>query len=304
MRCHFVVAAVILVVAASSGFAQSLPYEDEDILGLEVSGDLLAPSALVSQIRQDLAEIRSAFPEISDIHVFPSWKPGEILVALTDEAWAEYEAGTFLELDALNAEYGPVAITPRPWGRYLFMRFEVLYHPEVLSGIYEADDGVRYAETNSSYGDGSDIFIEQLPVYTFKRGWGDCPSGCIFADYWEFSVSGEVVDLIAHYGSSVSAVGSSPVGQAALIRRIAPNPFNPSTTINYVLQHEDWVKLEVFDLRGRPVVELVNRYVLPGEHVVTWRGVDRAGAPVASGLYFCRLVVDGVAQVQGMTLLK
>ncbi len=104
--------------------------------------------------------------------------------------------------------------------------------------------------------------------------------------------------------SSVSAVDSTPVGQVASIRRIAPNPFNPSTTINYVLHRENWVKLAVFDLRGHPVVELVNQTVHPGEHVVTWRGVDRAGAPVASGLYFCRLVVDEVALVQGMTLLK
>ena len=184
------------------------------------------------------------------------------------------------------------------------MEYEQLYHPEILAGIYEEVDGVTYAEPNWFGGDGSDIFSEQVSIYTFKRGWGDCPSGCMYADYWVFSVSGGIVELIAHYGTSVSSTWSNQVGQATSIQRIAPNPFNPRTTIKYRLNQAGWAKMDVFDLRGRPIIELINEYRYAGEHEVAWSGLDGVGAPVASGMYFCRLVVGGVAQVQAMTLLK
>jgi len=304
MKTQITVSTIIFVLVTGSAFADDPPFEDEDILGLEISGELLAPPALVSQIGQDLAAIRSAFPEISDIHVLPSWLPGEVVVGLTHDAWAEYQAGTFAELDSLNAEYGAVFIHPIDSIRVLSIGFGSLYHPVLLAEIYETIDGVRYAEPNSIMGDGSDIFSEQLPIYTFKRGWGDCPSGCIFNDYWVFAVNGGFVELIDHYGSSVSAVGPGQVGQETSILGIAPNPFNPSTTIKYHLDQANWVRLEVYDVRGRSIATLVNEYVYPGEHEVIWHGSDGSGSPVASGLYFCRLDFDGVAQVQEMSLLK
>ena len=304
MRFHTTAIVVLLLLVTNSGFADGLPYDDADILGIEISGQLLAPPTLVSWIRQDLELIVLAFPDLSDIHVYPQWAPGELLVALTEDAWAEFQAGTFAELDSLNSEYGPVTIDLQSFIRCLVIQFEVLYHPEVLGGIYEEVDGVLFANPNGYFGDGNDIFSDQVSVYTFKRGWGDCPSGCLFADYWVFSVNGGAVDLIDHYSTSVSAVVPGPAGQSTAIKGIDPNPFNPSTTIKYHLKQDDWVSLEVFDLRGRPIIELVNGYVHAGEHQVTWGGMDRSGAPVASGLYFCRLIAVGFAQVQKMTFLK
>lgn len=303
MKVPIAVLTIILFVVPSWGYADSPPYEDEDILGLEVSGELLAPSSLVARIAQDLSAIRFAFPEISDIHVFPNWPPGYLLVKLTSDGWADYQAGTFAELDSLNSEYGPVTILPSHLEYLLPIEYEVLYHPGVLAGIYEEVDGVHYAEPNYIGGDGSDISC-QLPIYTFKRGWGDCNSGCIYEDYWVFSVSGGSVDLIDHYGSSVSAVEQTPFSISATLHEVAPNPFNPSTTIKYHLKRENWIQLEIYDVRGRPIIKLVNELSSPGDHEVSWGGIDKSGLPAASGVYFCRLVVDGVAQVQEMTLLK
>ncbi len=304
MKILIALSTLFLVLVANPGYAEAPLFQDEDIIGLEFSGELLAPSSLVSQIAQDLFAIRWSYPEIAGIHVFPPWIPGKLIVALTPEAWEDYQAGTFVELDSLNTEFGAVLIDPYVPGKYLSIDYGALYHPEVLGSIYEGVDGVRYAAPSVIGGDGNDISSEQLSTYTFKRGWGDCLSGCIYADYWVFSVNGGTVELISHYGSSVSAVGLTTIGSPHYLHEPAPNPFNPGTMIKYHLSNENWVRIEIFDLKGNRVIELLNEFTPQGNHEVFWNGVDGSGAPVASGAYYCRLVADGVSQVKKMTLLK
>jgi hypothetical protein len=45
-------------------------------------------------------------------------------------------------------------------------------------------------------------------------------------------------------------------------------------------------------------------FLREGRGVVVWDGRDDAGRPVASGLYVCRLEVDGSRQVKKMLLLR
>jgi hypothetical protein len=304
MRIQITVSTIFLVIAVGVVFADAPPYEDEDILGLELSGELLAPPALVTWIGQDLAAIRYAFPEISDIHVFPDWSPGKLIVGLTENGWAEYQAGTFAELDSLNAEYGPVSIEPHPSTRYLVLEYEALYHPEVLSVIYEGIDGVRYAGPDIFFGDGNDIYTEQLTFYTFKRGWGDCPSGCIYEDFWVFSVIDGSVDLIAHYGDSVSAVESDPAGQTGFLQGIAPNPFNPQTKISFFADKPQQVRIAVYDIRGRLIAKLADQQYQVGEHSVEWMGRDSSGRAVPSGEYFFRVEIGGQVETRKAMLLR
>ena len=83
-----------------------------------------------------------------------------------------------------------------------------------------------------------------------------------------------------------------------------PNPFNPSTTIRFTLPAEQPVKLSVFDLLGRQVVELVDMHLERGAHRVTWDGTDDSGLPVSSGVYFYRLRTPERSLVQKMVLLR
>jgi len=70
-----------------------------------------------------------------------------------------------------------------------------------------------------------------------------------------------------------------------------PNPFNPTTTIEYYLPGTAEVKLAVFDLQGRLVRNLINRTHSVGLHNLEWNGRDEAGQLAASGIYFYRLEV-------------
>ena len=68
-----------------------------------------------------------------------------------------------------------------------------------------------------------------------------------------------------------------------------PNPFNPSTTIGYVLPAEAEVRLEVFNIAGQRVRVLLDTHQPAGHYTVEWDSRNAQGQAVASGMYFYRL---------------
>lgn len=83
-----------------------------------------------------------------------------------------------------------------------------------------------------------------------------------------------------------------------------PNPFNPATRIHFSLPRAGWVKLQVFNHLGQRVHELINANLPGGDHSVTWNGVDAAGQPVASGIYYYRLRAGEFEYTRKMLLLR
>lgn len=83
-----------------------------------------------------------------------------------------------------------------------------------------------------------------------------------------------------------------------------PNPFNPTTRIDFSLAESGNVSLEVFNVKGQLVKTLVNERLSSGAHNVYWNGVDNSGLPVASGVYFYKLKAAQVNTLHKMLLLK
>ena len=84
-----------------------------------------------------------------------------------------------------------------------------------------------------------------------------------------------------------------------------PNPFNPETTIEFGIRTAGRVDITVFDITGRQVAVLAEAQRSAGRHAIRWDGRDDAGNPVATGVYFYRLAVDGEAKLtRKMLLLK
>ena len=78
-----------------------------------------------------------------------------------------------------------------------------------------------------------------------------------------------------------------------------PNPFNPTSTINYGLKNTGHVEIMVYDATGRLVEELVNQNQTAGYHSITWNASNQA-----SGMYFAKMVAGDVVQTQKLVLLK
>ncbi|HPG40240.1 MAG TPA: sugar-binding protein [bacterium] len=78
-----------------------------------------------------------------------------------------------------------------------------------------------------------------------------------------------------------------------------PNPFNPTTTINFSLPVDSNVKLVVYDILGRELINLVDKRVQAGVHSVTFNA-----AQFPSGLYFYKLQAGNNVFIKKMMLIK
>ncbi|RQV97252.1 T9SS C-terminal target domain-containing protein [bacterium] len=80
---------------------------------------------------------------------------------------------------------------------------------------------------------------------------------------------------------------------------VYPNPFNPSTTIEFSLPQAGWGKLVVYDLLGRQRAELVNRVMPAGGYQLNWSCPD-----CASGVYLAELQCGDIRATQKLLLLR
>lgn len=68
-----------------------------------------------------------------------------------------------------------------------------------------------------------------------------------------------------------------------------PNPFNPSTTIQYDLPVGGRVMLSIYNVLGQHVATLVNEDQAQGRYSTMWKGTTDDGVYAPSGVYFCRI---------------
>jgi hypothetical protein len=88
------------------------------------------------------------------------------------------------------------------------------------------------------------------------------------------------------------------------IRGAVPNPFNPRVSIEYALEHEARVTIEVFDVRGRRVRMLLDEVRPQGDGSILWNGLDDTGQAVASGVYTVRLRSGDTLDHTKVTLVR
>ena len=80
-----------------------------------------------------------------------------------------------------------------------------------------------------------------------------------------------------------------PATSRLLLESLAPNPFNPTTTVTFTTLAPGPVTLDVHDMAGRLVASRALGELPTGQHRASWDGRDAAGRNVASGLYILRL---------------
>ena len=78
-----------------------------------------------------------------------------------------------------------------------------------------------------------------------------------------------------------------------------PNPFNPTTKIDYTIPENTFVSLRIFDITGREVTTLVNSYQQSGLHSVTYNASN-----ISSGLYLYTLNTGNYSETKRMVLIK
>jgi flagellar hook assembly protein FlgD len=83
-----------------------------------------------------------------------------------------------------------------------------------------------------------------------------------------------------------------------------PNPFNPTTTISFVLPERTRAVVAIYDVEGRCVRTLVDEVLGPGLNESAWDGRDARGRRVSSGVYLYRLTAGNRTITKKLTVLK
>jgi len=89
------------------------------------------------------------------------------------------------------------------------------------------------------------------------------------------------------------------------LRQNFPNPFNPTTTIQFSLKDHGFVSLQIFNILGQEVRTLISENMEAGLHQIQWDGRNDSNIRVPSGIYFYKLKAkDAYSQTRKMLLLK
>ena len=110
----------------------------------------------------------------------------------------------------------------------------------------------------------------------------------------------EILRLIGAPPVAVPIVSAPKAQWAAL--SVAPNPFNPVTTVKFTAAPGARGSVKVFNLRGELVTTLHTGEFQTQEF--RWEGTDSRGAPVSSGVYLIRATDGRVTQTQKVALVK
>jgi hypothetical protein len=196
-----------------------------ELMSLCVSGQTYPPRELTEIFENDITSIRSGSyteeaGEYEDLYTsitfIPPWAPGSIIVGFDDATAKLVAAGLYNEWDELNQKFSlnNADLSSIGYGM-AFLEFSVRkVHPKYIAGQYETLSGVKYAEPDYYIGDCSNIYPyipdyyggiisgdldDHTRYYLFRKGDGDCPSGCTINQYWLFSADDKGITYLGYY---------------------------------------------------------------------------------------------------------
>jgi hypothetical protein len=109
--------------------------------------------------------------------------------------------------------------------------------------------------------------------------------------------TGTTTNSLVSTGTAVTQLTDVP--QSFGLEQNYPNPFNPSTTMKFSIASPQQVRLTVYDMLGRTVATVVNKFMQAGSYAVRWNAAN-----VPSGVYLYRLEAGSFSAVRKLTLLK
>jgi polyhydroxybutyrate depolymerase len=151
---------------------------------------------------------------------------------------------------------------------------------------------------STTAGNGNAEFISFIPVEArYVRMVGTTRSTPWGYSVYEFGVQGEFVKAMS--------ISNSTVEKFQLNMSVAPNPFNPSTTIRFDLPQEMRVTLDIYNMSGTRIRTLMNNQsVNAGRHTIIWDSNGENGVNISSGVYICRMRAGNFQVSRKLVLLK
>jgi len=140
-------------------------------------------------------------------------------------------------------------------------------------------------------------------------GWdlylADINSGFVWL-MCDFGVNSSNHELGVCYSNSVTIIDNNlEIPISCKLHQNFPNPFNPSTTIEFSILNNAIIELTVYNLKGQKINTLVHNEITKGSHSIVWNGDDDFGNSVSSGIYFYKLIInERIEAVKKCLLMK
>jgi len=190
--------------------------------------------------------------------------------------------------------------------------FESIQSPPVAH-VYE--DGQYWDDTPYQLPIGSDSVVVTLFYQTTSREYAEFlrdenetnSSGQDFYDSWVAhgkSAPEVMVRVRAAVNVTVTDDGIAGTPLIYNLEQNFPNPFNPSTRIDYSIAEKAHVFIAAYDVAGRRVSVIVDAEQEPSRYSVTWNGTDENGRTLSSGIYFIRYRAGGYTFTRKAVLLR
>lgn len=126
----------------------------------------------------------------------------------------------------------------------------------------------------------------------------------IASDFGGGSLVEAAIDDVEIYCESDDSSDPDPMPAVNRLLPSLPNPSRGPTLLRFQLAGDTHAALDVFDMTGRRVREIVGGSLGPGLHEYEWDGRNSEGNPVAGGIYFQRLEAAGRIETRKITLTR
>jgi YVTN family beta-propeller protein len=121
-------------------------------------------------------------------------------------------------------------------------------------------------------------------------------------------LQGTKSDITESYSTDVGQSNLPDLISESKIGAIYPNPFNESITIDYEIADMELnsgkVMIQIYDVTGRVVCNLVNKNMEPGRYSVTWNGRYENEGLVSKGIYYIRFAAGKTREVKRIMLVR
>jgi flagellar hook assembly protein FlgD len=116
-------------------------------------------------------------------------------------------------------------------------------------------------------------------------------------------------DLKQYVGGSGTSqlfikTGKNYLPNQITVSKSYPNPFNPTTKIRYNLENNESVNINIIDIKGNHIKQLIDSDEPAGQHSVQWDATNDLGHSVSAGVYFFTIETESEHQTRKMVLLK
>ncbi len=175
-------------------------------------------------------------------------------------------------------------------------------------------DSIRYHQTADAGFDADMVAGGDGSIYSLNAGSFVIPAhgshtitlGVVYGESLGDMMAASTA-MAAQYNAIFTSVETRPDEQLPVRHDLSqnwPNPFNPSTAIQFSLQEKSDVHLAVYNLAGQLVQTIASGVLPAGIHRVQWNGRDAAGNQAAAGVYLYRLTTGQNSFTRKMTLVR